>query len=80
MLTRQVGSLPLAKNAKHSSSNWRAGASQPSRTTGTIFLFIYLFIYICLPPALPLADPAYKLRYFICDTCGPTRNHGKNMT
>ena len=22
--------------------NWRAGASQPSRTTGTIFLYIYI--------------------------------------
>ena len=56
---------------------WRVGASQPSRTTGTIFLFIY---YICLPPSLHSADPAYKLRYFICDTRGPTRNHGKNTT
>ena len=79
------------------SDYWRAGASQPSRTTGTIFLFIgereranlvvrlarffCLFIYyMCLPPALHLADPAYKLRYFICDTRGPTRNHGKNTT
>ena len=24
--------------------NWRAGASQPSRTTGTIFLFIYIIL------------------------------------
>ena len=27
-------------------NNWRAGASQPSRTTGTIFLYIYIFIYM----------------------------------
>ena len=25
--------------------NWRAGASQPSRTTGAIFLYIYIFLY-----------------------------------
>ena len=25
-------------------SNWRAGASQPSRTTDTIFLYIYIFL------------------------------------
>ena len=24
-------------------TNWRAGASQPSRTTGTIFLYIYMY-------------------------------------
>ena len=39
-----VGLLPLAKNAQHSSS-WRAGASQPSPTTGTIFLYIIMYIY-----------------------------------
>ena len=26
--------------------NWRAGASQPSLTTGTIFLYIYIYIYL----------------------------------
>ena len=26
-----------------SSFYWRAGASQPSRTTGTIFLYIYIY-------------------------------------
>ena len=26
-------------------SDWRAGASQPSRPTGTIFLFIYIYKY-----------------------------------
>ena len=29
---------------KHSTSYWRAGASQPSRTTDTIFLYIYIFL------------------------------------
>ena len=24
--------------------NWRAGASQPSRTTGAIFLYIYILV------------------------------------
>ena len=43
------------------------------------FLFIYNIIFM-FPPSLHLADPAYKLRYFICDTRGPTRNHGKNTT
>ena len=59
--------------------NWRAGASQPSRTTGTIFLYIYMYISI-LAVCPHLADPAYKLRYFICDTRGPTRNPGKITT
>ena len=26
--------------------DWRAGASQPSRSAGTIFLYVYLFIYV----------------------------------
>ena len=26
--------------------NWRAGANQPSRTTGTIFLYIY-YMFLC---------------------------------
>ena len=43
-----VGSLSLAKNAKHSPSNnnWRAGASQPSRTTGYIFIYNNYIYYI----------------------------------
>ena len=58
-----------------STLDWRAGASQPSRTTGTIFLYIYIFsIRRCL------SVPVYKLQYFICDTRGPTRNPGKNTT
>ena len=32
-------------NVQHSPS-WRAGASQPSRTTGAIFRYIYIYIYI----------------------------------
>ena len=27
-------------------SNWRAGASLPSRPNGAIFLYIYLYIYL----------------------------------
>ena len=38
---------------------WRAGASQPSRTTGTIFLYIY--IYICIYPALMYAVMFYVI-------------------
>ena len=36
-----VSSLPLAKNAVHSPSSWRAGASQPSRSNGGFF---YIFV------------------------------------
>ena len=32
--------------------NWRAGASQPSRTTGTIF-YIYIYIYRSLRAPIP---------------------------
>ena len=53
--------------------NWRVGTSQPSRTTGTIFL------YKCIYQRC-LSDPVYKMQYFICDTRGPTRNSGKNTT
>ena len=37
-----VGSLPLAKNAMHSPSSWRAGASQPSGANGAFFRYIYI--------------------------------------
>ena len=30
--------------------NWRAGASQPSRSAGTIFLYIYLSVAMSLLP------------------------------
>ena len=36
--------LQSAASADREYNNWRAGASQPSRTTGTNFLYIYLFI------------------------------------
>ena len=32
-------------------NNWRAGASQPSRTNGTIFLYI-IYLFISMSPAL----------------------------
>ena len=44
--TNPVGLLPLAKNAQHSSS-WRAGASQPSRANGTIFLYVCMLSAVC---------------------------------
>ena len=31
-------------------NNWRAGASQPSRTTGTNFLYIYISLCLSVRP------------------------------
>ena len=58
--------------------NWRAGASQPSRTTGKIKIYIFIYLFISIRRCLSV--PMYKLQYFICDTRGPTRNPGKNTT
>ena len=41
--------------------NCRVGASQPSHTTGMIFLRIYMYIHVCLSPALHI--PCFKCFY-----------------
>ena len=45
-------------------------------------LVVRLAQFFYMSPAVcpHLADPAYKLPYFICDTHGPTRNPGKLTT
>ncbi len=45
-------------------------------------LVVRLAQFFYMSPAVcpHLADPAYKLPYFICDTHGPTRNPGKITT
>ena len=55
--------------------NWGERERAPSLVNSqaggvTIYIYIYRTFVV----------PAYKLQYFICDTCGPTRNHGKNTT
>ena len=55
--------------------------ANPCEQLGTFFRYIYIY-YVSETdrPSSHLADPTYKVRYFISDTRGPTRNHGKNTT
>ena len=43
---------------------WRAGASQPSCTTGVIFLYIYIYIYICRAMHIPYISKCFYVNFF----------------
>ena len=49
-------------------NNWRAGASQPSRTTGTIFLYIYI-LEECLAFLASGSDPTIQLYIRLDSLC-----------
>ena len=56
--------------------NWRAGASQPSRSTGMIFLYIYIYIYIYLFVALSVVQIPYSSKCFYVNLF---KRHGHKM-
>ena len=49
--------------------NWRAGASQPSRSAGTIFLYI-IYIFVCMSPYRNLLrNSKYTSSEISCTPC-----------
>ena len=40
--TFNIHELQVCKQQQIASGNWRAGASQPSRPTGMIFIYVYI--------------------------------------